>query len=86
VSGAEQTAGETVNLIGVRGSRLVYEAVLEGRYSLRSLPSLGMTVAAHCSALGKAVLAAAPAPLREVLPGPSRSSSSPRRPSPPGTN
>ena len=62
--------GETVNLIGVHGSRLVYEAVLEGRYSLRSLPSLGMTVAAHCSALGKAVLAASPAPLREVLLGP----------------
>ena len=62
--------GETVNLIGVHGSRLVYEAVLEGRYSLRSLPSLGMTVAAHGSALGKAVLAAAPAPLREVLLGP----------------
>ena len=60
--------GETINLIGVHGSRLVYEAVLEGRYSLRSLPSLGMTVAAHCSALGKAVLAAAPAPLREVTP------------------
>jgi IclR family transcriptional regulator, acetate operon repressor len=62
--------GETINLIGMHGSRLVYEAVLEGRYSLRSLPSLGMTVAAHCSALGKAVLAAAPAPLREVLLGP----------------
>ena len=62
--------GETVNLIGVHGSRLIYEAVLEGRYSLRSLPSLGMTVAAHGSALGKAVLAAAPAPLREVLLGP----------------
>jgi IclR family transcriptional regulator, acetate operon repressor len=59
--------GETVNLIGVHGSRLVYEAVLEGRYSLRSLPSLGMTVAPHCSALGKAVLAASPVPLREVL-------------------
>jgi IclR family transcriptional regulator, acetate operon repressor len=62
--------GETVNLVGVHGSRLVYEAVLEGRYSLRSLPSLGMTVAAHCSALGKAVLAASPAPLREALLGP----------------
>jgi IclR family acetate operon transcriptional repressor len=62
--------GETVNLIGVHGSRLVYEAVLEGRYSLRSLPSLGMTVATHGSALGKAVLAASPAPLREVLLGP----------------
>lgn len=42
---------ETVNLIEVHGSRLVYEAVLDGRYSLRSLPSPGMTVAAHGSAL-----------------------------------
>lgn len=62
--------GETVNLIGVHGSRLVYEAVLEGGYALRSLPSLGMTVAPHCSALGKAVLAQAPPALREVLLGP----------------
>lgn len=37
---------------------------------MRSLPSLGMTVAAHCGALGKAVLAASPAPSREVLLGP----------------
>ena len=49
--------GETVNLVGVHGSRLVYEVVLEGGYALRSLPSLGMTVAAHCSALGKAITA-----------------------------
>ena len=62
--------GETVNLVGVHGSRLVYEAVLEGGYALRSLPSLGMTVAAHCSALGKAVLAESPTALREVLLGP----------------
>jgi len=62
--------GETVNLVGVHGSRLVYEAVLEGGYALRSLPSLGMTVAAHCSALGKAVLAESPTALREALLGP----------------
>ncbi len=62
--------GETVNLVGVHGSRLVYEVVLEGGYALRSLPSLGMTVAAHCSALGKAVLAESPTALREVLLGP----------------
>jgi len=62
--------GETVNLIGVHGSRLVYEAVLEGGYALRSLPSLGMTIAAHASALGKAVLADSPAAMREVLLGP----------------
>jgi IclR family transcriptional regulator, acetate operon repressor len=62
--------GETVNLIGVHGNRLVYEAVLEGGYALRSLPSLGVTVAAHASALGKAVLADSPAAMREVLLGP----------------
>jgi DNA-binding IclR family transcriptional regulator len=62
--------GETVNLVGVHGSRLVYEAVLEGGYALRSTPSLGMTVAAHASALGKAVLADSPAAMREVLLGP----------------
>jgi IclR family acetate operon transcriptional repressor len=54
----------------VHGGRLVYEAVLEGVYGLRSLPSEGMTVPAHCSALGKAVLAASPAGGRAVLLGP----------------
>jgi IclR family transcriptional regulator, acetate operon repressor len=62
--------GETVNLIGVQGRRLVYEAVLEGGYALRSLPILGMTIAAHCSALGKAVLAESSAAQREILLGP----------------
>lgn len=62
--------GETVNLVGVQGDRLVYELVLEGRYSLRSLPSLGQTVAAHGSALGKAVLASSPSAMRELLLGP----------------
>ena len=62
--------GETVNLVGVQGGRLIYELVLEGRYSLRSLPSLGQTVAAHGSALGKAVLASSPPAMRELLLGP----------------
>lgn len=62
--------GETINLVGVQGGRLVYEAVLEGGYSLRSLPSLGQTVPAHCSALGKAVLALSPPAMRELLLGP----------------
>jgi IclR family acetate operon transcriptional repressor len=61
--------GETINMVGVQGGRLVYEAVLEGGYALRSLPLLGQTVAAHCSALGKAVLASSPAAMREVLLG-----------------
>lgn len=61
--------GETVNLIGVQGGRLVYEAVLEGGYALRSLPRLGMTIGAHCSALGKAVLSESSAAGREILLG-----------------
>jgi IclR family transcriptional regulator, acetate operon repressor len=62
--------GETANLVRVHGARLVYEAVLEGRHSLRSLPSVGQTVPAHCSALGKAVLADSPPAMRELLLGP----------------
>jgi DNA-binding IclR family transcriptional regulator len=62
--------GETINLVGVHGARLVYEAVLGGVYSLRSLPTLGQAVAAHGSALGKAVLADAPEAMRELLLGP----------------
>jgi IclR family acetate operon transcriptional repressor len=62
--------GETVNLAGVQGGRLVYEAVLEGVYGLRSLPSEGMAVPVHSSALGKAVLAGSPAAVRAVLLGP----------------
>ena len=62
--------GETINLVGVHGGRLVYEAVLEGGYALRNLPSLGQTVAAHCSALGKAVLALSPPAMCDVLLGP----------------
>ena len=62
--------GETINLVGVHGGRLVYEAVLEGGYALRNLPSLGQAVAAHCSALGKAVLALSPPAMCDVLLGP----------------
>ena len=62
--------GETVNLVRVHGARLRYEAVLEGRYSLRSLPAIGQPVAAHCSALGKAILAGSPEPTRRLLLGP----------------
>ncbi len=70
MAGLRNQTGETVNLVGVHGSRLVYELVLEGRHSLRSLPSVGQEVAAHCSALGKAVLAASPPAMRELLLGP----------------
>lgn len=70
MAGLRNATGETVNLVGVQGRRLVYEVVLEGDYSLRSLPSLGQTIAAHCSALGKSVLARSAAGQREILLGP----------------
>lgn len=62
--------GETINLVRVQGARLRYEAVLEGRYSLRSLPAVGQLVAAHCSALGKVILAGSPDATRRLLLGP----------------
>ena len=66
---ARQTA-ETVNLVRVHGARMRYEAVLEGKHSLRSLPALGQPMAAHCSALGKSILAGSPEPMRRLLLGP----------------
>lgn len=62
--------GETINLAAVNGRRLVYEAVLEGGYALRTLPGLGQTVAMHSSSLGKAVLAGLPSPQRDLILGP----------------
>ncbi|HEY1642470.1 MAG TPA: IclR family transcriptional regulator [Streptosporangiaceae bacterium] len=70
MAGLRNATGETVNLVGVQGRRLVYEVVLEGDYALRSLPTLGQTIAAHCSALGKAVLARSATGQREILLGP----------------
>lgn len=65
-----RATGETINLIVLRGPHLVYEAVVEGGYVLRTLPRVGQTVAPHCSALGKAVLAEMAASQRDVILGP----------------
>ena len=62
--------GETVNLVRVQGTRLFYEAVYEGQYSLRSLPTVGQAADVYCSALGKSVLAASAASMRDLLLGP----------------
>jgi DNA-binding IclR family transcriptional regulator len=62
--------GETINLIRVQGARLFYEAVYEGQYSLRSLPTVGQPASVHCSALGKSVLADSADPMRDLLLGP----------------
>lgn len=62
--------GETINLVRVQGARLFYEAVYEGQYSLRSLPTVGQPAAVHCSALGKSVLAGSAGPVRDLLLGP----------------
>ncbi len=61
--------GETINLVALRGTHLVYAAVLEGGYALRTLPRIGQTVAPHCSALGKAVLSRCSQKQRDLILG-----------------
>lgn len=62
--------GETVNLALLRRGRLVYAAIFDGSYALRMSGTVGRVVPLHCTALGKAVLAATPADHRRSLVGP----------------
>ena len=63
--------GETINLVGVHGGRLVYEAVLEGGYALRkpAVARPGRRRALQRAGQGRAGLVA-PAALCDVLLGP----------------
>lgn len=62
--------GETVNLALLSRGRLVYAAIFDGSYSLRMSGTVGQTAPLHPTALGKAVLAAAPPDQRRGLAGP----------------
>lgn len=64
------TTSETVNLALVRRRRIVYEAILEGVYSLRMSATVGEEVPAHAAAIGKAILASLPPERRAVFLGP----------------
>jgi DNA-binding IclR family transcriptional regulator len=70
MSELRHATGETVNLGLLRQGRITYAAIFEGRHALRMQASVGDEVPPHATALGKAVLAALPAPERAALLGP----------------
>jgi DNA-binding IclR family transcriptional regulator len=55
-----ERTGETVNLALFRGGTLSYVEIVEGRHPLRMSGDIGQRVPLHCTALGKAILAALP--------------------------
>lgn len=63
------TTEETVNLALLRGGRLVYAEILEGRHAIRMSGNVGEEVPLHATALGKAILAALPPEKGSVLLG-----------------
>ncbi|MEU5876013.1 IclR family transcriptional regulator [Spirillospora sp. NPDC047279] len=69
-------AGETVHLVGLEGAMVRYLDAVESARSLRVAGRTGTTLAANCTASGKAILAALPAtevaalfPSGRALPG-----------------
>lgn len=64
------STGETVNLALVRRDRIIYEAILDGHHALRMSGTVGQEVPPHATALGKAILAAAPPDQQRLLLGP----------------
>jgi IclR family acetate operon transcriptional repressor len=64
-----ELTGETVNLAVVRRDRLVYEDIREASHALRMAIAIGDRLPAHCSGLGKSILAAGDDALRDALLG-----------------
>jgi DNA-binding IclR family transcriptional regulator len=60
--------GDTVHMATRRGDEMVYVAKLDGRKAYQMRSHVGLTVPLHCTAVGKAVLAAtAPADVRAAV-------------------
>lgn len=55
------TTGDTVHLAMRRGDEMVYVVKLDGRKAYHMRSRVGLTVPLHCTAVGKAILAAVPA-------------------------
>jgi IclR family acetate operon transcriptional repressor len=53
--------GDTVHLAMRRGDQVVYVAKLDGRKAYQMRSHVGLTIPLHCTAVGKAILAALPA-------------------------
>lgn len=62
------TLGESANLAVMEGAQVVYVAQAPGRHSMRMFTEVGRRVSPHCTAVGKALLAAMPPQrAREIL-------------------
>jgi IclR family acetate operon transcriptional repressor len=60
--------GESANLALMEGAQVVYVAQAPGRHSMRMFTEVGRRVSPHCTAVGKALLAAMPLPrARDIL-------------------
>ncbi len=55
-----EATGETANLAVLEGAEVVYLTQVPSRYSMRMFTEPGRRVLAHCTAVGKALLAALP--------------------------
>jgi len=53
--------GESANLAMLDGHQVVYTAQVPGRHSMRMFTEVGRRAGVHCTAVGKAMLAALPA-------------------------
>lgn len=62
-----EVSGETVHLGVASGSEIVYIGKVESRHSVRLVSRIGARTPIHCSAMGKAYLAALDEPAREDL-------------------
>ena len=63
-----EALGETANLAMLDGDRVAYVAQVPGRHAMRMFTEVGRRVHPHCTAVGKAVLSAAPeADVRALL-------------------
>jgi IclR family transcriptional regulator, acetate operon repressor len=64
-----ETTGETVHIGVLRGPKILFVDSVESRRALRVASRLGALMWAHCTSLGKAVLAELPPPeLRQLFP------------------
>ena len=58
-----QRTGETVDLAVLKGSEAIFMDHIEGRHRLRAVSATGVSFPLHCSANGKAILAALSDPI-----------------------
>ncbi|HEX5120666.1 MAG TPA: IclR family transcriptional regulator [Pseudonocardiaceae bacterium] len=67
LAGITDAVGETSNMAVLDGDQVVYVAQVPSQHSMRMFTEVGRRVDAHCTAVGKAVLAGLPRPTVDQL-------------------